>query len=56
MTQDGKKLIGIIKKKKKIEIVILDGVPKGLPEIHKARRIEKASSVGFDWNNINHRC
>ena len=28
--------------------------PKGLPEINKASRIqEKASSVGFDWENIN---
>ena len=42
------------KKKEKNRNSILDGVPKGLPEIHKARRIqEKASSVGFDWNNIN---
>ena len=42
------------KKKEKNRNSVLDGVPKGLPEIHKARRIqEKASSVGFDWNNIN---
>ena len=42
------------KKKEKNRSSVLDGVPKGLPEIHKARRIqEKASSVGFDWNNIN---
>mgnify|MGYP001163711573 FL=1 len=42
------------KKKEKNRKSVLDGVPNGLPEIHKARRIqEKASSVGFDWNNLN---
>ena len=42
------------KKKEKNRKSVLDGVPSGLPEIHKARRIqEKASSVGFDWNNLN---
>ena len=32
---------------------IFDGVPKGLPALLKARRVqEKAKRVGFDWNNI----
>ena len=31
----------------------LDGVPKKLPALTRAKRIqEKASSVGFDWENI----
>ncbi len=32
---------------------VLDGVPKGLPALLKARRVqEKAKRVGFDWKNI----
>jgi len=31
---------------------VLDGVPKGLPALLKARRVqEKAKRVGFDWEN-----
>tara|TARA_Y100000590_G_C15660718_1_gene992490 strand:- start:833 stop:1594 length:762 start_codon:yes stop_codon:yes gene_type:complete len=40
------------KQKEKKRDSILDGVPTNLPALLKARRIqEKASSVGFDWNN-----
>ena len=32
---------------------VLDGIPKILPTLNKAFRIqEKASSIGFDWNNV----
>jgi len=32
---------------------LLDGVPRGLPALDRARRVqEKAASVGFDWDNI----
>ena len=32
---------------------LLDGVPKKLPALNRARRIqEKAANVGFDWKNI----
>lgn len=38
------------KKDKKVEISILSGVPKGLPPLVKALRIQqKAASIGFDW-------
>lgn len=31
---------------------VLEGVPRNLPELHKAFRLqEKASKVGFDWEN-----
>lgn len=41
------------KKKEKNRDSILDGVPLALPSLTRARRIqEKASSVGFDWNDI----
>ena len=41
------------KQKDKKRDSILDGVPKNLPGLLKSRRIqEKASSVGFDWDNI----
>jgi len=41
------------KKKEKKRHSILEGVPKALPSLTKARRIqEKASGVGFDWNKI----
>ena len=40
------------KQKEKKRDSILDGVPASLPALLKARRIqEKASSIGFDWNN-----
>ncbi len=40
------------KQKEKNRDSILEGVPKSLPALLKARRIqEKAASVGFDWNN-----
>ena len=40
------------KQKEKDRDSVLDGVPSSFPAILKARRIqEKASSVGFDWNN-----
>ena len=43
----------LAKQKEKNRISILDGVPKALPSLTKARRIqEKASSVGFDWEQI----
>lgn len=42
-----------VKKKTKNRESVLDGVPKHLPSLTKARRIqEKASSVGFDWKEI----
>ena len=42
-----------LKKKEKNRDSVLDGVPLSLPSLTRARRIqEKASSVGFDWNNI----
>jgi MazG family protein len=32
---------------------VVEGVPRNLPELHKAFRLqEKASKVGFDWNDI----
>ncbi len=32
---------------------VVEGVPKNLPELHKAFRLqEKASKVGFDWDNL----
>ena len=41
------------KQKEKKRDSILDGVPASLPALLKARRIqEKASGVGFDWNNV----
>ena len=41
------------KQKEKQRESIIDGVPVALPSLHKARRVqEKASSVGFDWNDI----
>jgi len=41
------------KKKEKERKSILEGVPKSLPSLTKAKRIqEKASSVGFDWDKI----
>ena len=45
----------LAKQKEKKRNSILDGVPKALPSLTKARRIqEKASGVGFDWNKIDH--
>tara|TARA_B100000579_G_C22632382_1_gene757266 strand:+ start:103 stop:882 length:780 start_codon:yes stop_codon:yes gene_type:complete len=41
------------KKKEKKRNSVLEGVPKALPALTKARRIqEKASGVGFDWDTI----
>ena len=41
------------KQKEKNRESLLDGVPKALPALTKARRIqEKAASVNFDWVNI----
>ena len=42
------------KQKEKNRDSIIEGVPKSLPALLRARRIqEKAASVGFDWNNHN---
>ena len=42
------------KQKEKNRESVLDGVPKYLPSLIKSRRIqEKASSVGFDWEDLN---
>ena len=42
------------KQKEKNRKSVLDGVPKYLPSLIKSRRIqEKASSVGFDWEDLN---
>jgi len=44
-----------IKLKEKGNKGLLDGVPKGLPSIVKAARMqEKAAQVGFDWPNKDH--
>ena len=44
----------IAKQKEKKREKLLDGVPKNLPALTRARRIqEKASHVGFDWKEIN---
>jgi XTP/dITP diphosphohydrolase len=41
-------------KKKEGKLSALDGVPKGLPALLKAERIQhKASKVGFDWDDKN---
>ena len=41
------------KKEEKNRQSVIDGVPKSLPALTRARRVqEKASSVGFDWNSI----
>jgi len=41
------------KQKEKKRENILDGVPKKLPALNRARRIqEKAANVGFDWKDI----
>ena len=40
-------------KSKKRSGRILDGIPKRLPELHRAFRMQqKASSVGFDWDDV----
>ena len=42
-----------VKKKKKNRGSVVDGIPKHLPSLTRARRVqEKASSVGFDWKEI----
>ena len=41
------------KQKEKDRASILDGVPKNLPALLRARRIqEKAANVGFDWSEL----
>tara|TARA_Y100001934_G_scaffold258642_1_gene328978 strand:+ start:1529 stop:1987 length:459 start_codon:yes stop_codon:yes gene_type:complete len=52
--KDGKKVIGNKQKKnEKNRSSVLEGVPKTLPSLTKARRIqEKAAGVGFDWDNL----
>ena len=41
------------KQKEKNRLSVLDGVPKSMPSLLRARRIqEKAASVGFDWDSI----
>lgn len=43
------------KKEKRGRTSVLDGVPKHLPALLKAHRIQdKASRIGFDWENIDH--
>ena len=43
----------IIKQKEKKRENLLDGVPKTLPALLRARRVqEKAANVGFDWKKI----
>ena len=43
----------VFKQKEKKRDNILDGVPKGLPALLLARRIqEKAANVGFDWSEL----
>ncbi len=43
----------LAKKKEKKRDSILDGVPKALPALTRANRIqEKASGVGFDWDHL----
>ena len=43
-----------LKQKEKKRNRYLDGVPKTLPALNRARRIqEKASAVGFDWEDVN---
>jgi len=43
----------LAKQKEKKRKSILEGVPKSLPSLTKAKRIqEKASGVGFDWNKL----
>jgi len=59
-TNNNNKTIGDInkswesaKQKEKKRVNILDGVPKNLPALVRARRIqEKAANVGFDWKNL----
>ncbi|NQU68625.1 MAG: nucleoside triphosphate pyrophosphohydrolase [Candidatus Marinimicrobia bacterium] len=42
-----------IKQKEKRRSSLLEGVPKNLPALTRARRVqEKASNVGFDWETI----
>jgi len=44
----------LAKQKEKKRDSILDGVPKALPSLTKANRIqEKAAGVGFDWDRLN---
>ena len=46
--------MGASQAKRKKRDSLLDGVPKNLPALARASRIqEKASSIGFDWKDIN---
>ena len=52
-TNDMNKSWEAAKQKEKKRDNILDGVPKNLPALIRARRIlEKAANVGFDWDSL----
>ena len=52
-TDDMNKSWEAAKQKEKQRNNILDGVPKNLPALIRARRIQaKAANVGFDWNEL----
>ena len=52
-TDDMNKSWEVAKQKEKQRDNVLDGVPKNLPALIRARRIqEKAANVGFDWNEL----
>jgi len=52
-TNDVNKSWELAKQKEKQRKNILDGVPKNLPALIRARRIqEKAANVGFDWKEL----
>ena len=53
LTDDMNKSWEAAKQKEKQRDNILDGVPKNLPALIRARRIqEKAANVGFDWDEL----
>ena len=53
LTDDMNKSWEAAKQKEKQRDNILDGVPKSLPALIRARRIqEKAANVGFDWDEL----
>ena len=52
-TNDINKSWEVAKQKEKQRNNVLDGVPKNLPALLRARRIqEKAANVGFDWSEL----
>ena len=52
-TNDMNKSWEAVKQKEKQRDNILDGVPKNMPALIRARRIqEKAANVGFDWDAL----